>query len=74
MTMKQMTVREFDRLPMIYDNEYFAGIRHLKVGDLYLIKEKDDEVEKGDIISVYEVINKKNDRNIESISVMVKII
>jgi len=72
--MKEMTVREFDRLPIIYDHEYFVGIKNLKIGDYYLIQEREDEIQKGDIVSVYEVINKKHERNIESIVNIIKII
>jgi len=72
--MKQLTIREFDNLPLIYDKDDFNGIKNLEVGDYYLILEKDDYIDKGMVTSVYQVINKKNDLNIESVYVMVEII
>jgi len=73
MIMKEMTTREVDRLSIIYQGDGLDNIRNYKVGDFYLMIELENEVESGDIISVYEVIKKKSPTNIESRIVMVKV-
>jgi len=73
MIMKEMTTREVDNLSIIYEGDGLDNIRNYKVGDFYLMTEREDEVESGDVISVYEVIKKKSPTNIESRIVMVKV-
>ncbi len=73
--MIELTVREYEQLPSIYDDEdNINDIRNLSVGDRYIVRESDTYVEKGVIMSVYEVISKKTDLRVESKVVMVKII
>lgn len=72
--MKELTVREFENTTILYNNDTVENIREFSVGDFYLIQEPIEDVKPGDIITLYEVINKKSPTNIESKVTMMRII
>jgi hypothetical protein len=71
--MDEITLKEYDNLPVIIHDDTLISISSLKIGDGYLIRERVGYVEVGDIVTIYEVINKHNNR-IESKLVELKVI
>ena len=63
--METIRVSEYEALPIIIQDDTLLSISSLNTGDMYLIKERDDFADIGDVVSVYKVINKK-DHSIES--------
>ena len=70
--MQTITQTEYDKLKIIMRDDTLTSITTLSIGELYLIKERDDCYETGDIVSLYKVIN-KTERSVESIPVLYKI-
>jgi hypothetical protein len=60
-------------LPVIIHDDTLVSISSLKIGDRYLIRERDEYVDTGSVVTVYEVISKHNNR-IESKPVVLRII
>ena len=73
--MIELTVREYDQLPTIYNEEDNVNdIKKLSVDDLYVMRTSEEYIEKGSIISAFQVVEKRTDLRVESKVVMVKII
>jgi hypothetical protein len=70
--MDEITLKEYDNLPIIIQDDTLVSISSLNVGDLYLVRQRDEYVDNGSIITVYKVINKHNNR-IESKPVILKV-
>lgn len=51
-----ITLKEYDNLPIMYDDEGNFKRMNLKIGDYYLMREPDDVRDVGDVVSVYEVV------------------
>jgi hypothetical protein len=71
--MEKITVKDYDNLPIIIHDDTLISIASLKIGDKYLIRENEEYVDTGSIVTVYEVISKHNNR-IESRPVVMKVI
>jgi hypothetical protein len=71
--MEKITVKDYDNLPIIIHDDTLISIASLKIGDRYLIRENEEYVDVGDIVTVYEVINKHNNR-IESKPIVLKVV
>ncbi len=69
--MNEISMIDYDRLPIIVNDDTLLNLNSLDIGDKYLIF-KDDGVDLNDHVSVYKVINKKED-SIESIPITFKI-
>jgi len=70
--MEKITVKDYDNLPIIIHDDTLISIASLKIGDRYLIRENEEYVDTGSIVTVYEVISKHNNR-IESRPVVMKV-
>jgi len=70
--MDEITLKEYDNLPIIIQDDTLVSISSLNIGDLYLVRQRDEYVDNGSIITVYKVINKHSNR-IESKPVVLKI-
>jgi len=70
--MKEITLKDYDNLPIIVRDDTLISISSLNVGDLYLIRERDEYVDTGSIVTVYEVVS-KNGNKIESKPVVLKV-
>jgi hypothetical protein len=71
--MEEITIKNYDNLPVIIHDDTLVSISSLKIGDRYLIRERDEYVDTGSVVTVYEVISKHNNR-IESRPVVLKVI
>jgi hypothetical protein len=65
--MKKISLLEYDKLPVIIQDDVLLPINALQIGDLYKMIENDKYIDKGNMVSIYKVINKKQNK-IESIS------
>ena len=71
--MEEITIKNYDNLPVIIHDDTLVSISSLKIGDRYLIKDRDEYVDTGSVVTVYEVINKHNNR-IESKPIVLKVV
>ena len=71
--MEEITIKNYDNLPVIIHDDTLISISSLKIGDRYLIRENEEYVDTGSVVTVYEVISKHNNR-IESKPVVLKVI
>jgi hypothetical protein len=71
--MEEITIKNYDNLPVIIHDDTLVSISSLKIGDRYLIRERNEYVDAGSVVTVYEVINKHNNR-IESRTVVLKVV
>jgi hypothetical protein len=71
--MEEITIKNYDNLPVIIHDDTLVSISSLKIGDRYLIKDRDEYVDTGSVVTVYEVISKHNNR-IESKPVVLKVV
>ncbi len=51
-----ITLKEYDAIPIMYDDSGAFKRMGLKVGDYYVMREPDHMKDHGDVTSVYEVI------------------
>lgn len=55
--METITLREYDAIPVIYDEDgNFDKHQTFEVGDYYIMRETDDFIDRGSVVSVYEVV------------------
>jgi hypothetical protein len=54
--METILLKDYDKIPIMYDDEGNFGRMNLKMGDYYIMREPADPKDKGDVVSVYEVI------------------
>lgn len=62
---KTISLRDFEKIPIMYDEEGSFERMHLSVGDYYIMRELDEFPDRGSVVSVYEVI-KLTERGHES--------
>jgi hypothetical protein len=70
--MDTISLKDYDNLPIIVQDDTLVSISSLNIGDRYLIRQREEYVDNGSIVTVYEVINKHNNR-IESKPVVLKV-
>ena len=52
-----MSLRDYENLPMVYDSEgNLNPMVQPKVGDCYIMRESENVYDKGDVVSVYEIV------------------
>lgn len=56
MALKTIKLRDYDKLPVIYDREGGINEVNLKLGDIYLLREPETSRDVGEVVSVYKVI------------------
>jgi len=54
--METITLKEYEKIPILFNYDTINRNIKLKVGDYYVMREPDDFIERGQIVSVYEVI------------------
>ena len=54
--MKTITLKEYDVIPVMFDERGDFKRMGLKEGDYYIMREPDEFPDRGSIISVYEVV------------------
>jgi hypothetical protein len=71
--MEEITLKNYENPPIIIQDDTLISIKSLKIGDRYLMIECDECVDTGSVVTVYEIINKHNNR-IESKPVVLKVV
>jgi len=71
--MEEITIKDYNNLPVIIHDDTLISITSLKIGNRYLIRENEEYVDSGSVVTVYEVISKHNNR-IESKPVVLKVV
>jgi len=54
--MDTITIKDYDKIPMLYDDDGGINNINLNVGDYYLMCERDHPADRGEVVSVYEVV------------------
>ena len=56
MDIQKMTLKEYDKIPILYDGEGNFQKLNLDIGDYYLLNKPIFDIDVGSLTSVYEVI------------------
>jgi hypothetical protein len=54
--MNTITLKDYDNIPVMYNEDGDFVRMGLDVGDYYIMRERDDLIERGMMVSVYEVV------------------
>jgi hypothetical protein len=57
MALKTIKLRDYDRLPVIYDQDGGINEVNLKLGDIYLMREPETPKDVGEVVSVYKIVH-----------------
>lgn len=70
--MKTMTVKQYENIPIMIQDDSLLSFKPLSVGDKYKLLDNEEDIDKGHIVSLYEIIKKEGNK-IESKIVIYKL-